>query len=166
MMVVLLGNGQHQQLYLHHLHLLFPKCLFDWIVLILVYRYGSYRFSFVESLLMSVYRLFGFAFWIIAKSVDNRLVRTLKINAYWNPLLLLYTKPKWISPNRLARYHYIMEYSKKYNFPTKKSRTTCYMMSERIHKLMDDIKPSISDENLQPSESDGELIKPYLATYN
>lgn len=40
------------------------------------------------------------------------------------------------------------------------------MMSERIHKLMDDIKPSISDENLQPSESDGELIKPYLATYN
>ena len=40
------------------------------------------------------------------------------------------------------------------------------MMSERIHKLMDDIKPSISDENLQPSESDGELIKPYLAIYN
>ena len=67
---------------------------------------------------------------------------------------------------RLARYHYIMEYSKKYNFPTKKSRTTCYMMSERIHKLVDDIEPSISDENLQPSESDGELIKPYLAIYN
>jgi hypothetical protein len=30
------------------------------------------------------------------------------------------------------------------------------MMSERIHRLMDEIEPSVSDENLQGGESDAD----------
>jgi hypothetical protein len=50
--------------------------------------------------------------------------------------------------------HYIIEYSKKYNIPIK-NREQLVMMSERIHRLMDEIEPSTSDESLQ-GEKDGE----------
>jgi hypothetical protein len=47
--------------------------------------------------------------------------------------------------------HYIIEYSKKYNVPIR-NREQLVMMSERIHKLMDEIEPTVSDENLHDDD--------------
>jgi hypothetical protein len=54
---------------------------------------------------------------------------------------------------------YITLSSKKYNIPIK-NREQLVMMSERIHRLMDEIEPSVSDENLQGGESDADLTEP------
>lgn len=64
--------------------------------------------------------------------------------------------------------HYIIEYSKKYNVSIR-NREQLVMMSERIHKLMDEIEPSTSDESLQPKkndESDGNVTEPFIVTFN
>jgi DNA-binding PadR family transcriptional regulator len=57
--------------------------------------------------------------------------------------------------------HYIIEYSKKYNVPIR-NREQLVLMSERIHKLMDEIEPSTSDESLHDGESDGDLTAPTI----
>jgi hypothetical protein len=47
--------------------------------------------------------------------------------------------------------HYIIEYSKIYNIPIK-NRKQLLSISERIHGLMSEIEPSVSDESLHDVE--------------